>query len=260
MRNTLSEPSEADWSGRRVLLLDDPRFAMAARADAEITAAVRTAADRLRGAGAVIESAPSDLFRDAVDLWAVALRSSGERPLGEVAGLAEWPVLARSLTRSLLGRPDVTTPMFMFMLGEWLGRLRFRDAGVMMQRLVALAARFDALVGADGVMLTPPHPRTAPRHGAPMRRPFDFAYTAVFNALRVPATVVPVGRASDGLPLGVQIAAQRGNDHLTISAALHIEAASSPFLPADPARGIVGGVEDGARRRGTVPFEQVSPG
>jgi fatty acid amide hydrolase 2 len=260
MQDTLSDPAAVDWSGRRVLLLDDPRFAMAARADAEIASAVRNAADRLREVGAVIESVPSDLFRDAVDLWSVALRSSGERPLAEVAGLAEWPVLARSLTRSLLGRPDVTTPMFMFMLGEWLGRLRFRDAGVMMQRLVALAARFDALVGADGVMLTPPHPRTAPRHGAPIWRPFDFVYTGVFNALRVPATVVPAGRASDGLPLGVQIAARRGNDHLTISAALHIEAASPPFLPADAARGIAGAPGRTVRRRGITPVEQVSPG
>lgn len=225
---TLDDVADVDWRGRRVVLLDDPRFAMAARADPEVRAAVRTAAVHLCAHGAEVVPAPPDLFRHTVDLWGAALRSGSERSLAATAGLTEWPAIVRALSASAAGRADVSTPMLMFLLGEWLGRLRLRDLDAMMRRVAELAARFGALVGGDGVLLVPPHPRTAPRHGAPLRRPFDFAYTAVFNALRVPVTVVPVGVAADGLPLGVQIAARRGNDRLTIAAALRIEAASPP--------------------------------
>jgi fatty acid amide hydrolase 2 len=71
----------------------------------------------------------------------------------------------------------------------------------------------------------PVHPRTAPRHNAPLLRPFDFAYTAIFNALRVPVTVAPVGRDADGLPVAVQLVAVRGADAVTIGGASLLEQA-----------------------------------
>jgi fatty acid amide hydrolase 2 len=43
------------------------------------------------------------------------------------------------------------------------------------------------------------------------------------NVLRAPATVAPMGRDAAGLPLSIQIAAARGQDRLTIAAALALE-------------------------------------
>jgi fatty acid amide hydrolase 2 len=45
----------------------------------------------------------------------------------------------------------------------------------------------------------------------------------VFNLLGLPVTQVPLGLNRRGLPLGVQVAAADGNDHLTIAAALELE-------------------------------------
>jgi fatty acid amide hydrolase 2 len=229
---SLGDVDSVDWTGRRVLLLDDPQIAMAARADAEVRDATRTAAGWLADAGAAVVPADPSLFHEAVDLWAAALRSVSTRSMAETAGLDRWPLLSAAILRSLAGRPAISMPIFMFIMGEAIGRVRFRDIAPLLDRLAGLAARFDDLVGPDGVLLMPPHPRAAPRHRAPLRRPFDFAYTAIFNALRVPATCVPTGSNAAGLPLGVQIAARQGNDHLTIAAALCVERRSPPFEPA----------------------------
>ena len=52
--------------------------------------------------------------------------------------------------------------------------------------------------------------------------PTNFSFTAVFNAILMPVTQIPLGLAPDGLPLGVQLVAREGNDHLTIALAQHI--------------------------------------
>ena len=46
---------------------------------------------------------------------------------------------------------------------------------------------------------------------------------SVAEALGLPVTEVPLGLNPKGLPLGVQVAAADGNDHLTIAAALALE-------------------------------------
>ena len=44
-------------------------------------------------------------------------------------------------------------------------------------------------------------------------------YTALFNALELPVTQVPMGLTPEGLPIGVQIVGAHGCDHVTIRAA-----------------------------------------
>jgi fatty acid amide hydrolase 2 len=53
---------------------------------------------------------------------------------------------------------------------------------------------------------------------------------AAFNLLGLPATQVPLGLNRRGLPLGVQVAAAPGNDHLTIAAALELERACGGWV------------------------------
>ena len=69
-----------------------------------------------------------------------------------------------------------------------------------------LETRMVDLLGRDGVFLYPTHPRTAPYHHQPLlAMPFNFAYTAIFNALGLPSTHVPLGLDEAGLPLGIQV-------------------------------------------------------
>ncbi|XP_074056111.1 fatty-acid amide hydrolase 2 [Macrotis lagotis] len=79
------------------------------------------------------------------------------------------------------------------------------------------------MLGNDGVFLYPSHPLVAPKHHFPLTRPFNFAYTGVFNALGLPVTQCPLGLNGKGLPLGIQVVAGPYNDHLTLTVARYLE-------------------------------------
>ena len=92
-----------------------------------------------------------------------------------------------------------------------------------MRRGLALKREISDLLGDDGLLLYPPYTRPAPRHHTPLLPPFQWVYTAIFNALELPVTQVPLGLDRRGLPLGVQVVASHGRDHLSIAAARWLE-------------------------------------
>jgi fatty acid amide hydrolase 2 len=175
-----------------------------------------------------VRALPGDVFLDAIDLWGASLRAGSVRSLAETIALERWRDIGSAWLSTVRGRPSVTLPLPLFALGDRIGRLRLRDLDALMRRLAVLRDRLHDDLG-DGVLLMPPHPRVAPRHNGPLLRPFDFAYTAIFNALRLPATVVPVSRDAAGMPVAVQIAAADGNDHVSIAAAIELEWAGAGF-------------------------------
>jgi fatty acid amide hydrolase 2 len=92
----------------------------------------------------------------------------------------------------------------------------------------------------DGVLLFPPLQNVAPRHGRTVARPWWLVPQAVFNLAGLPVTEVPLGLGRRGLPLGVQVAAGPGRDHVTIAAALELERAFGGWVPPPTARPLSG--------------------
>ena len=131
--------------------------------------------------------------------------------------------LQYEVLRTLAGRGRYSWPALFFCIGERVGRKKERALRAALREGRRLALRYRELLGNDAVLVSPVHPRTAPRHNAAVFHPFDFLYTAVFNSLRVPATTAPLGLDQRGLPLSVQFTSARGNDHLTIAAAAAVE-------------------------------------
>jgi fatty acid amide hydrolase 2 len=86
-----------------------------------------------------------------------------------------------------------------------------------------LRQQLDSLLGNDGVLLFPSHPKTAMEHNKPLLAPLDFNYTSIFNVLHMPVTQCPLGVDKEGMPLGIQIAATRDNDRLTLAVARELE-------------------------------------
>ncbi|XP_073961529.1 fatty-acid amide hydrolase 2-B [Choristoneura fumiferana] len=84
---------------------------------------------------------------------------------------------------------------------------------------------FVEMLGDDGVFLYPTHPTTAPYHNEPLVKPFNFSYTAVINCLGLPATTVPLGLSSEGLPIGIQVVANHNNDRLCLAVAEELDKA-----------------------------------
>ncbi|XP_034834364.1 fatty-acid amide hydrolase 2-B-like [Maniola hyperantus] len=84
---------------------------------------------------------------------------------------------------------------------------------------------FKNMLGDNGVFLFPTHPTPAPYHNQPFIRPMNFIYTAIINSLGFPATAVPLGLNSDGLPIGIQVVANFNNDRLCFAVAEELEKA-----------------------------------
>ncbi|XP_068147931.1 fatty-acid amide hydrolase 2-A [Drosophila tropicalis] len=81
------------------------------------------------------------------------------------------------------------------------------------------------LLSNNGVLIYPTHPTVAPYHNEPILRPINFAYTGIVNVLGFPATAVPLGIGSEGLPLGVQVIANFNEDRLCLAVAEELERA-----------------------------------
>jgi fatty acid amide hydrolase 2 len=230
----LGDSGAVDWRGRRVVLLPAPRIRLARRAAGELVGAVRRVGDLLRARGAHVEDAPAEIFRHAADAWSAALQSAAARTFADVLGDGARVRLIREVVSTALGRGRYSWPALFVCIGERIGRKDEAALARALAELQRIDAQFTQLVGDDGVLVAPAHPRPAPRHNEPVLFPFDFLYTAVLNALRVPATAVPVGTSARGLPLAVQITARRGNDHLTIAAAQVVEETVGRGRPALP--------------------------
>ncbi len=232
----LSEPEAVSWRGRRVLVLEDPRIRGAAPATTEVRRAVAAGARALAARGAVLEPLPRDFFRHALRIWFGCLHATAPMPISRLLGAGRPLRISLELLRLAGGGARFTFPALMFALMERVRHLDGATTRVLVEQGRRLGERLDALLGGPegAVLLMPPHPRAAPRHRAPYLRPFDFAYTAALNVLRVPATVVPAGLDRRGLPLSVQVVAARGGDHLTIAAALALEEDLGGWRP--PAR------------------------
>lgn len=89
-------------------------------------------------------------------------------------------------------------------------------------------ATYDVLLTPTLARQTPPlgfldttRPETMWEHGSTYS-----AWTSVFNVTGMPAISLPLGTASDGMPIGVQFAADLGGEQLLISLAAQIEQAS----------------------------------
>ncbi len=233
----LGEPAAVQARGLRVLDLRAVRLGGAERALLE---AQGRAADALGALGAAVERVELEALGgprsqlEALSLWAARLHfedgTSYKSLLADRQGRAEVNAWAE-LLKLLVGRSAHTLPSVLLGLLEDLTRPTeglLRPALGQGRRLrAALAER----LGRDGVLLFPSHPRVAPRHRAPLLRPFAWVYTALWNALELPVTQVPLGLDRRGLPLGVQVVGGPGQDHLTVAVALWLERALGGWVP-----------------------------
>lgn len=86
-----------------------------------------------------------------------------------------------------------------------------------------LRRMLDKELGNDGVLLLPTWTTGAPFHRQMWGRLLDLGLLLPINALGLPATSCPMGVDKRGLPLGVQVAAVRGNDRVTLAVARELE-------------------------------------
>lgn len=182
--------------------------------DAEIRAAVERGIADLRDLGHEIE----DVETVCEDVGQAHLLQAAPR-------YARW---AETLPKDVLAQ----FPPASLRLLEHFAGLRMADYDVMLQtrdrvasQLLSVFASFDALV-------SPVSPSIAPRVGefypdgdlVDRRLRQIGGFTRPFNLVHMPAVAVPVGYSSNGMPIGIQLAAPKFSEALLLRLARQVEA------------------------------------
>ena len=195
--------SAGDGTGRVVLVVDD---AYSAQADDEIRAAVDRVVSRLVQAGWRAERVP--LFYDIADINGIHGRMVA-RDFADVhaAWVRDHEALYSPRSLELIATGSTVTATEL----EQARRCR-----------AEVRARIDAIIGDHGAafIVSPSAPGAAPAGidstGSPMLNlPWTYA--------GVPTVTLPAALASNGLPLGVQLAGAFGTDERLIATAAEIE-------------------------------------
>jgi Asp-tRNA(Asn)/Glu-tRNA(Gln) amidotransferase A subunit family amidase len=225
------------------------------RPDDEVMDCVLDAAAHMEQAGAVVKPCPDfPLFNQALDLWSGAMNvhkdmsfrqhlstdglhsgAGGQRvgtPMSPTCDEHNSTVIGdvrvfNELAKWVVGRSSHTFPALGLCLVEDVMAYMPGRLADLSSKCETLLSQLEDTLGDDGVLLFVCMPRAAPKHGQPITpgHLFSFAYCSLFNALGLPSTAVPTGLNKAGLPLGIQVVAKRGNDHLCVAVAMELERA-----------------------------------
>ncbi|HEX3618594.1 MAG TPA: amidase [Solirubrobacteraceae bacterium] len=215
----LGDPGEVSLDGLRVTVVEDSSLLPMSR---DLRDARERAVGALASAGARINRVSMPSWRNALLPFLAALQNTGTNATRIGALLKEAGEQRTRLPALLFGRGQHTLPTRLTVLAESLPA-----SGATRDKLLAtgeeLAAELIEAIG-DGVLLHPAHLSVAPPHRRTYGRPWLTTPASVFNLAGVPVTEVPLGLSPKGLPVGVQVAAAHGADHLSIAIAHELEA------------------------------------
>ena len=217
---------------RLALWLDDPAYPV----DTEVGDVLESAAGALQAAGArLVDTQPEVALPDVVRLYQqflypILLSTVGKRSFDNMITLAE------SLSDDD-DRPLARTARF--------ATQRYRDwafASEKREQLRALMTGFfsevDALLMPVAMVPAIPHDHSEPFPDRVFEvdgatRPYTdlMAWVALATLTHLPATVVPVGRTTSGLPVGVQIVGPYLEDRTTLAVGRLVEELLGGYVP-----------------------------
>src|SRR5690625_574091 len=224
----LPHPSTVDLSTLRVMSVETNHIRRPSKSLREVQ---QDALERLAPLVDSVAQTEIPEFRKSPLYWAAMLGSAPGPSFGEMLGVTGLRSLSQEFFDLMRGRSSHTLPALMLAMLDG----PHTPHGKRTQKAVIEGRRFrDALnqtLGDDGVMLFPSYPSVAPKHYWPQARVLDWLYTAIFNATEMPVTQVPLGLDRNGMPVGVQVVAAHGNDHLCLAVASALEDAFGGWQP-----------------------------
>ncbi len=235
----LSGPDGKDYQCRKIVLKSaaDVRIADLTLVDLPLVSCFkiekklidvqRQCIDALADAGASVRHHVTKTLRQSFNIWTAMMAAAEEKTFASLMANGRRFNPFFHLMRWPFRRTPHTLPAIGLAIYESFVRPpeKFVRAGLDLQQELI------GCLGKTGVLILPTFTSTAPVHFAPMLRPFDWALTGIFNVLEFPATQVPVGLDTNGLPLGVQVVGAPGNDHLTIAVAMELERLFGGWVP-----------------------------
>ncbi len=229
----LRDPAQVDIGRLDVLVVRGNGVIPVSR---DMLSAQTRAARALQQAGARVREIVIPGLRQSLPIWAAGMHTAGgpsfcERmgsgvEINPFAELGRWAVRRSHHTLPAIGLGILEVLM------DKLPGLEAAASGAG----DALKAELDRLLRPFTVILYPSYPTAAPRHNQALLPPVYWMYTAIFNAMELPVTQVPVGQDRGGLPLGVQVVGPRGRDYVPIAVAQYLERACGGWNPPRLAR------------------------
>jgi len=214
------DPEGVDLRGVTAYVVRDNGLLAVSR---DLRRAQRRAAAALARSGAEVRPLRLSGFKQSLNIWSSMMHLGGGPTFKELLGQGVPINPLVHLVRLALGRSPHTLPALGLAVVESILDLAPRRLLEHMKTGLAFRKELVQLLGRDSVLIYPSYPTPAPRHGVPIFPPVKWMYTAIFNAMELPATQVPLGFNRKRLPLGVQIVGAHGMDHLTIAAACALE-------------------------------------
>jgi len=217
-------PSDEDVAKLRVGYFEDDGLTPVTP---ETRAAVRTAAEALRGAGFQVDPFRPEGLEEARVLWKKFFVTAGGmliRPMFRGREHDLSPILKQFLEWSA-AQPPLTGET---LLDAWIARDRLRA------EFLAQMRQFPILLCPAAAIPTFRHgERNWTIEGKAVEYLNAWSYTEWFNLLGNPAAVVPVSHSAEGLPIGVQIVGRPWEDEqvLAVAAALERECGAWKIPP-----------------------------
>ncbi|CAK9797460.1 Fatty-acid amide hydrolase 2 [Anthophora plagiata] len=119
-----------------------------------------------------------------------------------------------------------TLPVILYCFVKWMfNKLPESHRRKMAEKRTSLKKQFEDFLGDNGVLIFPTFVSASHYQYQSYPRVANFTYMMIYNVLGIPVTQCPMGLNKKGLPVGLQIVANAGNDHLTIAVAREIEKA-----------------------------------
>lgn len=200
------------------------------RVDRELLAAQQLAADALQAAGARVVRTQIPQLKRAFEVWSAMLAAESTPFRTQLSEGKAFDVRAELLSFARRTSPHTFPALGLALVEMVPERMPARGAKSIAAGL-QLRDEIGDLLSGNTVLLYPPYPELAPKHNRALLPPLKFTYTAIWNVLHTPVTQVPLGLSRAGLPLGVQVVAAPGADHLSLAVALHLEKAMGGWVP-----------------------------
>lgn len=225
----LGDPASVKLSDLRVLNVPNNGWT---RVHPDLVKAQQDVADFLRSSGASVETISIPAFKRSLDIWGSMLEvAQGPHAFRHELGYhSAWPVFGE-LLKWCMGSSKHTLPALVLALVDNLSALMPQRTARMIALGHELRQSLHEMLGNDGILLYPSYASPAPLHYKPLLPPFQWVYTAILNVMEIPVTQVPLGLNKHSQPLGVQVGASPGNDHITVAVALALEEEFGGWVP-----------------------------
>jgi fatty acid amide hydrolase 2 len=221
-RMKLGDPNQVNIADLNVVVVKD-NGVISVKAD--MLKVQLDAAEALRKRGAKVVTHRIPALKKSLDIWMAMLSEAGGPSYSELLGGGKPVSPVFELGKFIIGQSDYTLPSIVLAMTEKFPKYMPERTRRFVEMGEALREELTNLIGPRGVMLYPSYPSAAPKHNKPLFPPFNWQYTGIFNMMEFPVTQVPLGLNHEGLPVGTQVAAAHGNDHLTVAVALELEKA-----------------------------------